>query len=401
MLKTIYLLEVLKSPGNKLFCLLLLSSSVVFLSASLVLGFDPLWTLWNIPVRPYFADLLVITGAGDSLREGLDPLYLNPGDPWNRELNYPRIWQSIVSNLGIGKQDTLVLGVAFIALFLFGTCICFPRYDKATAVLLYFAIGSPAAILAIERANSDILLFFVLSVMLIMSRLSGFLTALFLLIASFLKFFPIFATTILLRYSPRLSTTLFLIVTLCFSTYLWWHGTDLTQIFTSTLKGFTVFSYGGRSHSLNLAFLPSLIPCFAILTITYVYFLINTSSNISETPDSRFIDSFRIGASIYVGTFLLGNNWSYRLIFLFFVIPQLSYWLSRTDCKPLPLLTLTAIFFSLWSIILDPIPFSGAIDEIANWLLFSALFYFLLESSPAWMKRYLTFQQHSTNNNSS
>ena len=400
MLKTVYLLEVLKRPGNKLYCVLLLLSSVIFLGTSFIIGFDQLWKLWNIPVRPYFADLLVITGAGDSLREGFDPLYLNPGDPWHRELNYPRIWQHIVSNLGIGKQDTLALGIVFITLFLFSTCICFPPYDKSTAVLLYFAICSPAAMLAIERANSDILLFFVLAIMLIVSRLSGLLTALLLLIASFLKFFPIFAATILLRYSPRLSTTLFLVVALCFSTYLLWHGTDLTQIFTSTLKGFTVFSYGGRSHSLTLEFLPSLIPCFSILTMTYVYFLINASNVKRETSEYRFIDSFRVGASIYVGTFLLGNNWSYRLIFLLFVIPQLLDWFSRTNYKPLPLLTLVTVFFSLWSIILDPIPISGAIDEIANWLLLSCLFYFLLESSPTWIKHYLTFKRHSDSNTS-
>ena len=40
--------------------------------------------------------------------------------------------------------------------------------------------------------------------------------------------------------------------------------------------------------------------------------------------DELHIDAFRIGASIYVGTYLLGSSFGYRLMFLLFTIPQLT-----------------------------------------------------------------------------
>ena len=141
-------------------------------------------------------------------------------------------------------------------------------------------------------------------------------------IASFLKLFPIFASLSLLRLRRGSASVSILLTGGLFLLYLLFSWDDLPQIFNSTLKGVTIFAYGTKSHWIDIPLLPSLIPAVAIVAITALYqsnYPTMAGNPISET-DTNFLDAFRAGAGIYVGTFMLGNNWSYRLIFLILVI---------------------------------------------------------------------------------
>ena len=57
----------------------------------------------------------------------------------------------------------------------------------------------------------------------------------------------------------------------------------------------------------------------------------------------RNLAAFRMGASIYIGTFLLGNNWDYRLAFLVLVLPQLLEW-TRSSIKKHRTIALASLF---------------------------------------------------------
>lgn len=125
----------------------------------LLLGYEHTWRLWNIPVMsPPFADLRVITHGADSVARGLDPLISNPGDPWGRPLNYPRIWQSLYS-VGVNKSHTVLLGLGIILSFLAGVVMILPNASNMTASLVFCALASPAVLLGIERANIDLFIF--------------------------------------------------------------------------------------------------------------------------------------------------------------------------------------------------------------------------------------------------
>ena len=65
-----------------------------------------------------FADLRSITGAVVTLQKHGDPLLANPADPWNRAMNYPRIWLYLFSVLGINDQKIYAAGIAFCVLYL-------------------------------------------------------------------------------------------------------------------------------------------------------------------------------------------------------------------------------------------------------------------------------------------
>ncbi len=80
----------------------------------------------------------------------------NPGDPWQRRLNYPRIWHTLYS-LGINKSHTTFMGLTIIFSFLVGVCLIIPNVDNRTLVLVFAAVLSPSTLLGVERANIDLL----------------------------------------------------------------------------------------------------------------------------------------------------------------------------------------------------------------------------------------------------
>jgi len=107
----------------------------------------------------------------------------------------------------------------------------------------------------------------------------------------------------------------------------------------------------------------------------------------SEESDNAHIDGFRVGAGIYLGTFFLGNNWDYRLMFLIFAIPQLVSWSNENGKRLVSFFTLVAIIFSCWSIAFWTLGRGLDLpDELVNWLLFAMLLYLLLVSLPTWIR---------------
>jgi uncharacterized membrane protein len=114
--------------------------------------------------------------------------------------------------------------------------------------------------------------------------------------------------------------------------------------------------------------------------------------------DDRNLAAFRMGASIFVGTFLLGNNWDYRLAFLIFVIPQLAQWFYSVNKRhrTIAIGTMLAVILSCWHMVfLIDIPFIPldneidrfvVFDELVNWLLLMGLAYLLAATIPDWLK---------------
>src|SRR5207247_5366711 len=79
------------------------------------------------------------------------------------------------------------------------------------------------------------------------------------------------------------------------------------------------------------------------------------------------LDLFWAGASIFIGTFLLGSNFEYRLVFLMLTVPQLLTWSARRRPEALlarTILIAMALFFWLKSY---------AVVEVLDWVLFAGL----------------------------
>lgn len=367
---------------------------VTFVMLFLFYGYENTWRLWNVPVMsPHFADLRVITAGSESKAMGLDPMIGNPADPWQRPLNYPRIWQSL-TYLGVDQGDTTYIGIGFIFLFLVGLCLAFTNIDKVEALSVMLAVLSPSVLLGIERANSDLLMFFLLAVSIFTVDRHHILSTAALLFGFILKLFPLFALVVLLKKSRSIFAFWTTISITFAAVYAFCTFDDLLLISKNTPRA--IF----RSYGVNRLWMTLIIehPQVGVYVKAASYLLaclifaiavivaVRRAKLPQHIQDMPYLDSFRVGSAIYVGTFLLGNNFDYRLMFLIFTIPQLLVWI--TDCsisvRWTSRISLAALYMSMWTPILLPIVtdspyllFWFLVDEISHWSVFAGMLYLL------------------------
>lgn len=360
-------------------------------------------------MMPPFADLRTITGLSITLSQGYDPTVYHPGDPWQRPYNYPPIWK-IAARLGVTPEHTLILAILVIGSFLIGLYLLFRDLSFSETAFLMIGLLSPAVLLGVERANVDLFIFFLvgLAVWLVGKSLIG--SALVLQLAYFMKLYPLFSLTVLLRGKQKTAYFLIAIVLGISVLYFLCDYNELLTTFINTPKSHNL-SYGTNviptriKHSTysdysSMALILTNVAAFAILI-----FAGGLGSKVDLSSSYRaegFLDAFRAGSAIYIGTFFLGNNFDYRLIFLLLTIPQLVWW-WQADSWKLRLsakITGLVLYFSLYHRLilrgLDallpadfPDSYARALafipDEIANWTLFAGLVFLLSSSLPHWL----------------
>lgn len=380
--------------------LLLSAISLTCLGLLLVFyGYEATWRLWNVPIMtPHFADLRTITHAVDAWSMGLDPMLENPGDPWGRTLNYPRLWQ-LFYYLGLGPEHTAALGTIVILAFFSGACLILADVSRPVLLLAMGALLSPAAMFGMERGNTDLFIFLVVALAIVLNRERPLVSLSAVLLAYTMKLFPVFASALLLsqarqRFMQLLSVTLLLV--LCYAALTW---SDILQIREGTPRS-TQLSYGLNilwmrfmAENLQLGFLVR-VGSWLLALAAMVWMLLDKSRPGVGAAHSLHLDAFRAGAAIYVGTFLVGNNWDYRLVFLVFTLPQLWAWSRNAEAsvRYLALGVLLAAFISLWHLriltLVQYLPngyaFGFYLDELANWVLFLGLARLLVLSLPDW-----------------
>lgn len=336
---------------------------------------------------PYsLIDTRIVTGAAESWAAGYDPLRENPFDPFERPLNYPRAWH-LLGALGVREAHANVLGAIFVALFAAGLLLAFERVDLRTGVLLLLFVISPAVLLGVERGNNDLVVFFLLALALALGRrrpLAGFVP---ILLAAVLKIYPVFALSYGLRErSSRglraLGASVALFAIYCFVTaddlrairlvtehaYVLSYGVDTTELFLSEMVGLDL-------PGLGRALL------FVALGIAALAWLVARGRPALSTAPTGELDAFRIGASVFCGTFVLASNWDYRLMFLYFVVPQLLAWSeaaeSPRDVRLASWVSLFLVFIVVWRTGSTPNPHLAA-----TWVLFAWLAYLFVRSLP-------------------
>jgi hypothetical protein len=390
-------------PGKKTLLFLLaglaMSTGLLFHFA----GTDA-WRLWNVPVMsPSFADIRSILAGAEAQRLGYDPLYKNPADPFGRVMAYPRLWLALgVFNLTQG--DATFLAAIELALFLAGLFLFVDRFDRATAFLIAAFLISPAAMLCFERGNNDLIAFFLLACALAVAPLSNILSVLLIEITSFLKIYPVLALGYLIR-EPRKSLSAWLSGGLAvFAVYALLTWRDIRQILALAPKG-VEYNYGvtvtglwmlnvtGSRQWANALFILAYLLSYVLLL--FLLYRVDRDGLAVPVKNPRALDAFRVGALIYIGTFLQGNTWDYRLIFLIFSLPQLVEWARPPGADRVARLALACVLLSSWAMILSG--HSGGtlaplgviqflLNEISSWGLLAGLTYLLLASSPAWIR---------------
>jgi len=373
------------------------------------LGYGETWTLWGVPTHPpVFRDFLLIPGSAESFRHGFEPTIENPYDPGQRIFNYPAFWR-LFFYTNISMDDTVWIVLIFLTLY-FISLVVFPgKLTKSASMMMLFVIFSPASMLLYERGNADLMVFPICVAIIILSVSSPYWTAGLIAFGSVVKMFPLFGLTVLMKDSRKRFWLLSIVIIVILIVYSLITISSQQAAWTTTMRG-DGLSYGSFVFITRLGdyvqsttrisvdlYYPT-AEVLALLFIVVPFISAVRSPFQFSSSDERNLAAFRMGASIYIGTFLLGNNWDYRLAFLVFVIPQLAEWLRDREANSKTfLITFTALLFlTCWdnrlniSIPLiplkDPVNRAFVFDEIVNWLLLPGMVYLLIASTPDWFK---------------
>lgn len=384
----------------------LLVSAILLIVSMLTLGYAQTFSVWGIQVGVHpFSDLRVILCSFESSQMGYDPLISNPADHPGGALNYPRIWIAVSSLLGSTRLE--FCGTVLAAMFFCAVAMLVPYRPSVLSYGVFFAsVFSPAVLLGVERGNSDLLILVLVVIAATLStcrplwiQLCAFLILLF---SVMLKIFPFFAAGILIRNTLRRGVLLiiaFAICCLCYAVFTW-H--DLLLIRKATPRGVNL-SYGrdvvwmafltskpNLSLGLQLASQLWCSAVFLVAALMIVWPRVSVTLQPYSGGDSFCLNCFRCSSYIYIGTFLLGNNYDYRLMFLLLAIPQLSVWLD-SSCASLRRLSLVLIGCALlcqWEMVLfkliEMLSLGGSlftlvfvICEFASWIVFTGMVFLL------------------------
>lgn len=385
---------------------IILTISVLVVIALLLfsnLGRLKFWDLTGVEqIRDiYFGDLTSITYGAESFKQGFDPMIDNPFHPHCTRATYPRIWQSLYS-LGVNRSHTMLIGLIFIISYLVAICLVSPNLNNVGLFLVALALLSYSSLLAIERGNNDMFAFFLVGLSVWLIKRSTLGSVLVLLTAFALKLFPLFAFPLLLRLNRKKFLMWGLVVIAFVIFYVVLNFSDLAALgryiprpsFYS--QGYSYGLLGLDAPSSRLAFIPVPFICAALLLIlAFSLTALSQDNQIlrlnSSASTSVYLDAFRAGAGIYIGTFLVFTSFSYRLIFLIFTLPQLVFWLKMKGKMRIIFKLITAIV--ILSLFDYPMALPRALKylnlvffEAVNWLVFASFSYLFIWTLPKWSK---------------
>jgi len=345
-----------------------------------------LWPrILGVPAAPtLFFDTRVITAGLDCRRMGFDPLTYNPCDLSGRPMNYPRVWL-LLRWLGVGQSQTDVLAVIFIGLFLASLFLLTGRLTVGEGVIVALAVCSPAVMFGVERANVDIVVFALVSAAVLVwrsDRSRGEVAGPpLVLVAAFLKLYPVFALPGYLMTRRRKAAWTATICIAVFAAYAVVFRADIEAIVRATPQG-QYNSYGARIllAAIYHRFVPQAWGAGSIVkqALAIVPLLIGAPMawvigrrrlprpDVGEGDWSRL--AFTMGSLLFLGSFALSNNFDYRLVLLLLTLPQLFRWIgdpSHDPRGPLASAAIVSILILLWvGPLSKPLALS---DELVTW----------------------------------
>lgn len=367
---------------------LIIYFSILLLAESLSCSYEKMWNFLGVQSFRSFLDLKILLCGLDEYNQNRDPY------TWIKcTYNYPLLWV-VFSYIPYFSSPYLnQIGIALIFLFFLSILAFIKRVSISDSLIYCILLLSPSIMLAVERGNCDIIIFLLIVCSLFfLSKGLKSISYIFLLLSAFLKLYPIVGFIYLLEHS-KTKKTVFLIgfgVVLLFVFYLLAIQGQLKPIYKihprSFFLSYGIYTFPARIYAKSTYF-PLEVLKMGALIVTILgcsYFII--VSMISTTRKKKnlyeaeptFFNSYLIGSSIFVSTFIAGNNFDYRLIFLIFTFPQLLYWFRLPHLRNKSLIQLFILGFILWSPFIlaqSDYLFSNSfivnlLDEVLSWILF-------------------------------
>ncbi len=170
-------------------------------------GLPRVWTATGIGEGDrVFLDLEGLLAAGEAAQQGLDPYRPNPLDVYHRPHVYTA-WWLVTGKLGLTRGDARWLGAVLAGLTLLGAVALVRPAGGREAALAGLVLTSPALLMAVNRANNDLVAFLLMSGALGLLRQSRAtprgLGVVLLALAAVLKYYPLAAGVVLLDARTR------------------------------------------------------------------------------------------------------------------------------------------------------------------------------------------------------
>lgn len=307
---------------------LALIAATVLLMGLLAGGFRILEALGITSYGAWFLDLQAILATLDAQRLGWDVYAPNPLDCFHRPHVYSSWWLEL-GLLGLTQADTVWLGLTLDAVFLV-VALVWLRPKSWGAMLGCAAIFfSPPVLLAIQRANNDLVVFLVLAwVPMLLThasrilRLAGYF---FILFAVGLKYYPVVLSVFLFlggdRRELRSRLVIFGLLLLLIGVSLWDDLLRLRQLMP-VAKGLISFGATAVPSLLGSTWGGWSLLAKAVggLAFGLVYWRAKGAKGAEPDEDEL---RFLMGSLLLVACFWSGMNFGYRWIFALWLVPWL------------------------------------------------------------------------------
>jgi hypothetical protein len=290
-------------------------------AAVLLFGWTPTWAALTVPTdQPLFSDMRSVQGAIEAVHHGLNPQVVNPADPWHRTMDYPIVWERIAERLHFEVEaDYLSFEIVLVLAFLASVA---GMVWWSPSWWLVAAAFSSSILLLVERGNNDLAVFSLVCLAQAVPLAAG-LGILF--VAALLKLYPVLCWPAFIR--TRNTLILAAVLGAAFALLL---QDELGAIHKAQpMRAY--LSYGSPSFSyafkvIGHVTVPGML-ISAVLVVASLGALMMFAGHIRFVQDERFEARrrfFYAGAFVFLGTFVLGSNWDYRLTFLLFCVPLLA-----------------------------------------------------------------------------
>jgi len=334
------------------------------------------WLMLQIPsTTPLFADTRTVTDSIDCLAKGQDPYVVRTCDPWHRLYNYPPVWLD-ARYLGVSSRSSNFIGTAMAILLVCALLLLFNARSWISAVIIFLAVVSPSLLFAVDRGNTDQLIFFLLTIGFFWIEhqravAKVYLSGLLIVLLTVLKVYPIVAAILFLRYRNGVMKAL-LVAMFAITALFLTSGHHLHTIFENTPQRaeatfgsypffLTIFQHTVPSWRPIIEARPIIAKIGAILLGS----LAAVAGAIYGERFERFlpgIDFERARGCITVSclgifcfVFSAGANFNYRLIFLLgvlaYLVDDINEGVSENVSKGVPLRSLPVailILLLLW-----------------------------------------------------
>ena len=279
----------------------------------------------------WFLDTFALLASNDAITRGLDPYAVNPLDYLGRPHIYSHWWLHL-RDLGLTRADANWLGWTLVMGFLL-TALWRLRPQSTRQFFWYAAVicASPM-LLAVDRANNDLVIFILLAALvpclLHPGRLWRWIPPVLVAVAALLKYYPAVAALLLLAGPDRSERRLRLLVTLLLLVLAACSmADDLANFWVRSPQPEGLMSFGATAFFNELGWVggPPKLLCAGMGLGVVAFCWLRRAWGDWEPAPARQSDwlHFVLGAVLLTGCFFTSVNFSYRWIFILWLAPWL------------------------------------------------------------------------------